>query len=898
MMKAQRHGEKAARRPHRGAPAATGRSVVVHHILRAPRPQAKLTVGAPDDAFEREADQVADRVMRMPEPGVQRMCAHCRKEMEGEGVVRRLCADCEEEMRAKEEPGRTPEVPRGFASRFAALQGGGRPLPASERAFFEPRFGRDFSNVRLHSGPAAGELARSVHARAFTLGSSIVLGAGETGRQLLAHELTHVVQQGGGATSARVQRFEGDVAKGASTEFLEAGWSDVNDLGIAYKEGTLAEGGGVNLRMSPGGEPIRWLPQNTKVFILKHNAKHKAYAVSVINPDGGAGEFGYVAETHIWRNLPDPDADVLKIRPGQSPIEIAAAHYAKKGFNVWSKDARYVVNALVWVNQQAQHNTKGPSGISKEAVDDDWYTAKSTAGVYIWLPGVDFMNAIYEKVAEHGGGTGSITGDLWRTMKKIGNWIAYGLAFVGGLVHGFVKSLWDAVAGLVSTVKDVLVSIFTGSVLSDAKELWEALKNISWKDIKEAVGAWADQWAEKLNSSSPWVAGHAHGYLTGYVMAEAAQLLLTGGMIAAAKGALWGSRLGKAIKATRAFRAFEKGLEKAGEAGSKVKKVVGAAASAVVKSKAFTVLVDARRWVGRMLALSAGTLEDLTLPAINRLRTLSDDTLEALHRLAEPFKRVILGCASPCKVDLDVIKTFMTSLTGKAAKGVKKLETVDDILAALPAKLEKSLIKKKLAAHPAFIEAFKKAELTADDLAVIEKFLTPADLDNAATAYKTFTRTLSALIPAKVGPDVKKLNAIAEAIILLEPRWGAAFKGPMFESFAKLHLGRFRNLRFSRATWDKARYRSLAKTRTSDGFIDSAGAIWDFKHTIGKVPADQVDDYFKILTRGMESVEGQKAKGVNFLFATKEGAEANVDLVKKGFDVFYVTPPDVVTKLK
>ena len=170
------------------APGTAGRAEI-RHILHAPRPQARLTLGAPDDAFEREADQVADQVMRMPEPGVQRMCSECEEE---------------HKIQAKEEPGRTPSVPAGFEPRFAALQGGGRPLPASERAFFEPRFGRDFSNVRLHSGPAASELASSVHARAFTLGDSIVLGAGGYERGLLAHELTHVVQQGGGAE--RVQR--------------------------------------------------------------------------------------------------------------------------------------------------------------------------------------------------------------------------------------------------------------------------------------------------------------------------------------------------------------------------------------------------------------------------------------------------------------------------------------------------------------------------------------------------------------------------------------------------------------------------------------------------------------------------------------------------------------------
>jgi hypothetical protein len=877
-------------------------TAAIRQVLHSPRPQAKLTVGAPDDAFEREADHVADRVMRMPDPEVEAASAPPR--------MQRLCAECEaerenEEVRAKEEPGETPEIPNGFAQRFAALHGGGRPLPAAERAFFEPRFGRDFAGVRLHSGPAASELAGSVHARAFTLGDAIVFGRGQYapgtsgGRQLLAHELTHVVQQGGAAPE-RVQRLQGDLAKGASTEFLEADWRDVSDLGIVYKEGTVAENGGANLRKSPGGELIRWLPQNTKVFILKEStrAKVNAYAVSVINPDGGAGEFGYINKDYIWRRLPDPDSDVLKIKPGQSPIEIAAAHYAKKGFNVWSKDTRYVVNALVWVNQRAIHNARGTSGISKDAVDDKWYTAKSTAGVYIWLPGVDFMNAIYDKVVEHGGGTGSITGDLWQTVKKIGHWVAYGLAFVGGLLHGFVKSLWDAIAGLVTMAKDVLVSIFTGSVLSDAKELWDAISGITWQQIKDAVGAWADEWGAKLNSPSPWVAGHAHGYLTGYIMAEAAQLLLTGGALAEAKAALWGSRLGKAIKATRAFRAFEEGLAKAGEVGSKAREAIGAAASAVVKSRAFTVLADARRWVGKILALSAETLEDLTLPAINRLRTLSDDAIETLRRLAEPFKRVLLGCASPCKVDLEVIKTYLASLTGKAATGVKKLETIDDILAALPEKMEKSLIKSKLKAHPAFVEAFKKAEVTADDLAVIEKFLTPADLTNPKGAYETFTRTLSSLIPAKVGRDIEKLNAIAEAIVLLEPRWGSAFKGPMFESFAKLHLGRFRNLSFSRATWEKAAYKSLSKVRrTSDGFIESSRALWEFKHTVAKVPIDQVDDYFKILTRGMESSEGLKAKSVNFLFATKEGAEANADLVKKGFNVFYVKPPDVVSKL-
>ena len=84
----------------------------------------------------------------------------------------------------------------------------------------------------------------------------------------------------------------------------------------------------------------------------------------------------------------------------------------------------------------------------------------------------------------------------------------------------------------------------------------------------------------------------------------------------------------------------------------------------------------------------------------------------------------------------------------------------------------------------AFWDAFKAAypNITTDVQSItynelLDKFRTAADLDNAATAYRTFTRTMSALIPAKVGPDAKKLNEIAEALIKMEPRWGAAFKG-------------------------------------------------------------------------------------------------------------------------
>ncbi len=89
------------------------------------------------------------------------------------------------------------------AIELEAPAGRGQPLPTPARAFFEPRFSHDFSGVRIHDGERSDAAARRVNARAYTYGSNIVFGDGQFnsdsagGQRLLAHELTHVVQQGG-----------------------------------------------------------------------------------------------------------------------------------------------------------------------------------------------------------------------------------------------------------------------------------------------------------------------------------------------------------------------------------------------------------------------------------------------------------------------------------------------------------------------------------------------------------------------------------------------------------------------------------------------------------------------------------------------------------------------------
>jgi hypothetical protein len=209
--------------------------------------QAKLTIGKPGDIFEREADKVAEQVMRMPDssvagrkgvsehneiPSIQRMCTECEEELQRkaynlelgplalghsaqEQIARQSMEEEDEELlQTKGVSGSTPEVTPSVESQINSVKGGGQPLPESIRTFFEPRFGTDFSGVRVHTDPQANESAKSVNALAYTLGRDVVFSGGqyspgtEWGKKLIAHELAHVVQQGRGGSFIQRQPAE------------------------------------------------------------------------------------------------------------------------------------------------------------------------------------------------------------------------------------------------------------------------------------------------------------------------------------------------------------------------------------------------------------------------------------------------------------------------------------------------------------------------------------------------------------------------------------------------------------------------------------------------------------------------------------------------------------------
>ncbi len=211
--------------------------------------QTKLTIGKPGDKYEQEADKVSDQVMNMPQP-IQRQ-ENGSEEMQMKPEIQRQEMEEEEEAQAKplanaitplvqrqampeeekEEVQTQPEIQRqgmeeekkeeevqtkssgnsstaknmeGLEQQLGNSKGVGSPLSDEARSFMEPRFGTDFSDVRVHTDSGAVQMNQDIQAQAFTHGQDIYFNSGKyspdtnEGKSLLAHELTHVVQQRGG----------------------------------------------------------------------------------------------------------------------------------------------------------------------------------------------------------------------------------------------------------------------------------------------------------------------------------------------------------------------------------------------------------------------------------------------------------------------------------------------------------------------------------------------------------------------------------------------------------------------------------------------------------------------------------------------------------------------------
>jgi hypothetical protein len=199
--------------------------------------QTKLTVGQPGDKYEQEADAMADRVMTMPEPGMSRVENLAkpldiqRFSLTSSQEIRQQPLQQNETFQAQEQNRQASIATPTLEERLSASKGKGEPLPKETRSFMESRFGQDFSSVRVHTGSEANHMNKDLGAQAFTHKQDVYFGAGKyspesgEGKRLLAHELTHTVQQGGSTVQTKKQTRapEGESSK-TDAPNIQAAW--------------------------------------------------------------------------------------------------------------------------------------------------------------------------------------------------------------------------------------------------------------------------------------------------------------------------------------------------------------------------------------------------------------------------------------------------------------------------------------------------------------------------------------------------------------------------------------------------------------------------------------------------------------------------------------------------
>jgi len=272
-------------------------NLAVQQLFRTGAIKAKLSISQPNDPDEQEADRVADRIMRMEDPGtlssstdvIHRKCASC-------GGTSTPCPTCEAEPRLQRKA--AGESSSSVPHRPAGLAGSGQPLPTSVRAFFEPRFGLDFSRVRVHDDASAAESARGIHARAFTAGRHVAFAAGEyapytsVGLRLLAHELAHVEQQRDPGrleqSEARLQRIPDDTSSGAVPAPAVRHDCDINDanpiIWFDYDSINIRTTGGINSIVH-----LMAAIRRTQAHITAAGASAKIYLYGYASEEGDPG---------------------------------------------------------------------------------------------------------------------------------------------------------------------------------------------------------------------------------------------------------------------------------------------------------------------------------------------------------------------------------------------------------------------------------------------------------------------------------------------------------------------------------------------------------------------------------------------------------------------------------
>jgi hypothetical protein len=877
---------------------------------------------------------------------VQLKCADCtasdsvqvpEKELQQDTVSVR-----EVQKAAKDEKSSESKIQQVAATGF---KGSAASLPHLNR--IQQAFGVDLSGVQAYVGGDAAAACQRMGAQAFASGNQIAFKE-QPSLELVAHEAAHVVQQASGkvqlrggvgkvgdeyenhadAVAAKVAAGESAVPllaeyaktnqtaqqekssetadKSAQVDAKEpssgdnelrdsfpvkenlanvataketAGKSDAllpadlqaqqstnRNQGTANTLGIVSDKQGVNLRDKPlpGNQSrvLRLLPFNTKLFVEKA-LPGSWYKVSLTT-----GEYGYVAASYVKTNLPEPGATLHSIGPRETAIGIAERYY--RNDIARGQDLRYYVNVLVYANSGGGIYYKPNSGAS-------WGDTQVQSGFLIWIPSAGFANSLKGKVR-----SGSITREAWDNTKKVaqtvGNFALGGGAFVAGLVQGALESLWDILVGvkdLAVMAWDVLKSLFEGEILKDAQALWDSLSKLNPQELIAAgINYLADKWNQP-DFISRW---RFRGWLSGYAIVELATTFFSGGITTAIKSVAKAGKLSQILaKFPKVARFVERVRNLKGPAVDKLQKAIRASP-----------LLMARNWAATALKIPTEILQNLSVEAIARLKTLPPWAKDRFSELNHGAMRRVLGCASPCKSDPQAILSYFRNLAVREATEAEKLlSSVDDVLKALPQGINTTDLSPKLERGP-MIEAIKRAQLTDLDFKKFADFI-PKNA-TARDVKETFTAYLNAVVPSKIGPDINRFNEIAEAIVKADARQGSPLKGAMFENFVRLYVPGLENLQ---KAWIPIPGK---QPKRLDGFIARTGEIWEIKHQFDKaVPQDQAQFYKSYVGKQIrldpsDSTQVATVRSLNYLFPNQQAALKNKELLKSGINVFYIEP--------
>lgn len=473
------------------------------------------------------------------------------------------------------------QATRPVFERIQQRRGAGNPLPQAIQRHLEQGLNHDLSAVRIHDDQEADKLAKKVNAVAFTTGQDIYFRAGkydpnsQSGLELLAHEVTHTVQQARGevgpgldpSASHETQAREMGrklskvpVTTGRHIRTVAAQTASVSDAlrrgalqRLQTKEEspflqTLTTGqapsvpfafvwhttdGGVNVRetIGIGGKVLVNVPNATRVQLLRYDPKQHAYAVRT-----PSGVQGWVVDSHL--KVPpvqlarDANLRFYVPKDGEGIFSVVQREYGAMEFG---QDARYFTNVIRAVNKSEAFMVKDPKykGFLDAAFEKtvtamtdgrDANAIQLKKATPFWLPSL----AGAKQVKAHSGSfSKGVIEATKQTFGEAGEKALYGGLFLTGLQIGVLKSLWEALVGLVELVKlpisiikniyNVIETALKGQLLNKIEQVYDFLAGGGLKQVADMlVGEFRAGWDNK----NPLKAWEFRGQTIGYVVTE------------------------------------------------------------------------------------------------------------------------------------------------------------------------------------------------------------------------------------------------------------------------------------------------------------------------------------------------------------------------------------------